>query len=147
MIEVLNVHPNQTDKISNEELSKKPHKYIKNRVNTQRKLIDEKLKSVDYVLKIKQEGCEKYIKSYPDSMVKENVFYEFVSLEQIPEYIGMMQRTFWTHESLTDDMSNQDLMKIPLKEKKWGIYKNIEILTLEEFDRKYPVRIGNPRSN
>ena len=147
MIEVLTVQPKQTDKISDQELSEKPHRYIKNRFNTQRKLIDEKLKSVNYVLRIKQEGCGRYLKRFPDSMIEDRMFFEFVSLEQIPEYIGMMQRSFWTHESLTDYMSNEEIHSIPLNERKWGIYQDIRILTLEEYDRQFPVRIGNPRSN
>ena len=44
MIEVLNIHPNQTDAKYDQDLSNKPGRYIKNRVLTQRRLIDEKLK-------------------------------------------------------------------------------------------------------
>ena len=87
MIEVLTVQSNQ--KINGDQELSKPQ-----RIKNQRNVIDKKLKSIDYVLKIQQEGFELFNQRNPDRMVKPETFFEFVSLEQIPEYIGMMQRSF-----------------------------------------------------
>ena len=97
--------------------------------------INAQLKKKDYLLTVYKTGDERFSRGNYEKQVFPQRFYVACSLEEIPEYIEMMQKPFWEPpEGLTD----KEIKNYPFEKKKWGVYRNIIIEPLsKELEESY----------
>ncbi len=104
-----------------------------------KKMIDEileKLKQKDYILTIYETGYS--ISSNPENRIPPRRYYKICSLQEIPSVIETMQQIWWRHPNIKENMTIDDWIAIPDKEKVWGITSNIVIEPFsEEFKKSY----------
>ena len=108
--------------------AKKSH-YLK-RVDEYKQKMDrgEKfLKEEEYLIKVEVEGCPF---CGNDSLVEPHNFTTKVSLGELPEYLKYLSEPFWQHQDVTWRNSQDEAFcdNIPYEEKKWGIYKSVQIV-------------------
>ena len=85
------------------------------------------LKEEQYLIKVEVEGCPF---CGNDSLVEPEVFTKKVTLEELPQYFKYLSEPFWQHQDVnwrtyTDE---EFCDNIPYEEKKWGIYKSVQII-------------------
>ena len=85
------------------------------------------LKEEQYLIKVEVEGCPF---CGNDSLVEPEVFTKKVALEELPQYFKYLSEPFWQHQDVnwrtyTDE---EFCDNIPYEEKKWGIYKSVQII-------------------
>ena len=108
------------------------------KLKTQRNAIDKILKEKNYLLTVFETGHEFGVKTNgkPDMTILPNTYYVMCSLEEIPEFIELMKKPFWTHPDISNPkVKNKD---IPFEEKKWGINYSVIIEPCsEEMEKDY----------
>ena len=113
-----------------EEYRKKNNKFYE-----QRDEIEKKLKKKDYVLTVYQTGDEGMSMGNHERKVFPRRYYVVCSLEEIPDYIKSMKRSFW---EVPDGLSEEEIENYPYEKKKWGINWNVVIEPLsEEMEKDY----------
>ena len=85
------------------------------------------LKEEEYLIKVEVEGCPF---CGNDSLVEPHNFTKKVSLGELPEYFKYLSEPFWQHQDVTWRTYQDEAFcdNIPYEEKKWGIYKSVQIL-------------------
>jgi hypothetical protein len=127
-----NTNP-EINTISAEEYNNETRRKIRNQIMWQ---IDEVLNKKNYLLSTWGRGdpCVS-----PEQQVDPMRCSVTVSLNEIKDYIGHMQKGFWWHPDL-DPNSGVDSDDIPDDEKKWGLYDKMTIKPLSKVQnsRKVP---------
>ena len=76
-----------------------------------------------YRLHVEEEGSALFGFNHPDRVIPSKQFTKIVSLAEIPDYIKFLSQPFW----VWDKIQYPNEMDVPYEEKKWGIYKSVEI--------------------
>tara|TARA_Y100001978_G_scaffold152734_1_gene137979 strand:+ start:91 stop:483 length:393 start_codon:yes stop_codon:yes gene_type:complete len=85
------------------------------------------LKDERYLIMIEEEGCPF---CGNDSVVQPKVVTTTVTLEELPQTLKYCSEPFWEHPSVNwqNHTDEEFCDNVPFEEKKWGIYKSVEIL-------------------
>lgn len=94
--------------------------------------ISERLDKKDYLLTIYETGDYLMGGGESERMIAPRRSYMICSLDEIPGVIEKMRMPFWQHPDLKEGMSKRQVNEIPFEEKKWGIYRDIDITPLSE---------------
>tara|TARA_B100001057_G_C22183434_1_gene694078 strand:- start:35 stop:442 length:408 start_codon:yes stop_codon:yes gene_type:complete len=97
------------------------------------------LKDERYLIKIKVEGCPF---CGHDSMIEPKEIITTVTLEDLPQTLKYCSEPFWEHPSVNwqNHTDEEFCDNVPFEEKKWGIYKSVQILKKLEVKKlkKFP---------
>ena len=90
------------------------------------------LEKTKYFVEIEIEGSPL---NGEDKMVKNHVKKKVMTLGEIVEDSKFLEKPFWSHPS---DLSEKEIKEFPFEEKRWGIYKSIQIvsLSLDNFSKE-----------
>jgi hypothetical protein len=114
----------------NKELEKRHKKWKKETGE-----IKEQLKKKDYVLTVHQTGDVLLSNGDRERQVLTRRYWVVCSLEEIPEYIEYMKKSFWEHE---EGLSEEEIENYPFEKKRWGRNYNIVIEPLsKELEESY----------
>ncbi len=114
----------------NKELEKRHKKWKKETGE-----IKEQLKKKDYVLTVHQTGDKMLSNGDQERQVLTRMYWVVCSLEEIPEYIEYMKKSFWEHE---EGLSEEEIENYPFEKKRWGRNYNIVIEPLsKELEESY----------
>ena len=97
--------------------------------------INKQLKKKDYVLTVYQKGDEMLSDGDSERQVLIKRGWVVCSLEEIPEYIEYMKKSFWVHE---EGLSEEEIENYPYEKKKWGRNYDLVIEPLsKELEESY----------
>ena len=70
-----------------------------------------------------------------DKMVENYVEGKIMTLGEIVQVTKFLEKPFWSHSS---NLSEKEIKEFPFEEKRWGIYKSIQIvsLSLDNFSKE-----------
>ena len=85
------------------------------------------LKDERYRIKIDVEGCPF---CGNDSLVEPQTQIRIVTLEELPQILKFCTEPFWQHPNVNWQNHTDEKFcdNVPYEEKKWGIYKSVQIL-------------------
>ena len=97
--------------------------------------IKERLKKKDYVLTVHQKGDVLLSNGDQERQVLTRRYWVVCSLEEIPEYIEYMKKSFWEHE---EGLSEEEIENYPFEKKRWGRHYDLVIEPLsKELEESY----------
>ena len=122
---------NMTTKVKN----KKDYEEIRKEYRKETEETNERLKKKDYVLTVHQTGDVLLSNGDRERQVLTRRYWVVCSLEEIPEYIEYMKKSFWEHE---EGLSEEEIENYPFEKKRWGRNYNIVIEPLsKELEESY----------
>ena len=99
---------------------KKITEKLKEQTDRGRKFLEE----TKYLVEIETEGSPL---NGEDKMVENDVEKKIMTLGEIVRVTKFLEKPFWSH---SPDLSEKEIKEFPFEEKRWGIYKSIQIVSL-----------------